>query len=813
MTHKESQAGWRKVSTHTAQSLRNAAHSVASRQLAKLSLPEIDAVVDLIAQVIPAGNVPGMILSGLARLPGRRPPPQQVRQDVRALFKGMEPVLDQAVYGAFFAGPAAVIWGYQNLLKLAGKDPEMSFPEGTWQFYVDYALREDTARHANETHGFDTLLKQHEITLDRVDRLTAWAMAAITCLHQYGDLLANEWYERVAVAHLQDAIRSHGRGARLADLYRGWERARPYRREADAAGLTYPAYRRAKFDQFIEKALLELPGAARSAWKTGLEKALASELPAYQQQMSILAYLEPGPYGETRAPYPLEQAQIGIIHQGAYFLLPACQPGTTSMPDVLHVRAQVASIMEAASPAPADMTALAQVRRAELPALRKKLNPELVRGLGKLRFAPILLNSDRRDRRLPLSELRQAERGVGDHALTVFDTGETFVFDQSHIFFDGAWGAALAEIMTNEALSWANYLHLLPRAQPAEKSAFTQLSLLPLAADVRLIRRAPRALAEAGAETGAANVKACQALRKLFKLRSDLIRLTINDLLVLYRAIHATRYEPSPALLARLEGLAKSRSDLAASVWKAIREAREANPSILIPMDASRRSPRDRLYPFNVEVPLRELDLLDLHRQTVAALAAYEKAPGGDRTEAYAHFDKLQRIYLASLAGLSAWLGKAKQIAIQGESASVGAIKLLAHLPAPLQRLLDKVPERFDLLNNLIKGQEVFSNLGMVAPGSSLARFITAKDDNAQKQLAWGVMTDAQVVMRISLRDFRPYVAALQAAGHGDIASLVAQDYLDSYASGFNAYIQDLRRITFASRETQQTLANRKKRP
>ena len=84
-------------------------------------------------------------------------------------------MLDKAVYGAFFAGPAAVIWGYQNLLKLAGKDPQTSFPEGTWQFYVDYALREDTARHANEIHGFDTVLTQHQISLDLADRMTAWA--------------------------------------------------------------------------------------------------------------------------------------------------------------------------------------------------------------------------------------------------------------------------------------------------------------------------------------------------------------------------------------------------------------------------------------------------------------------------------------------------------------------------------------------------------------------------------------------------------------------------------------------------------------
>ncbi|MEE8390451.1 MAG: hypothetical protein V3S14_06595, partial [Anaerolineae bacterium] len=70
------------------------------------------------------------------------------------------------------------------MLKLAGKDPDDAFPEGTWQFYVDYALREDTARHANETHGFDTALNQHQIHLSAVDRITAWTMAAIHCLHQ-----------------------------------------------------------------------------------------------------------------------------------------------------------------------------------------------------------------------------------------------------------------------------------------------------------------------------------------------------------------------------------------------------------------------------------------------------------------------------------------------------------------------------------------------------------------------------------------------------------------------------------------------------
>jgi len=194
--------------------------------------------------------------------------------------------------------------------------------------------------------------------------------------------------------------------------------------------------------------------------------------------------------------------------------------------------------------------------------------------------------------------------------------------------------------------------------------------------------------------------------------------------------------------------------------------------------------------------------LLNLHQRTVQALDAYENA-GGDRSTLYQDFDQTQRTYLATLAGFGTILDKLKEIAVQGESASVGAIKLLAHLPPALQSLLTKVPDRFEMLNNVLKGREVFSNVGAVVPTSTLRRFVTAKDDNEQKQLAWGIITDADGVLRISLRDFRPHVAALQAINRSDLADQITQDYLDSYAEGFNAYIQDLHRITLASRETQ----------
>lgn len=793
------------ASIKTADDLRSMAQSQSIRELSFLSLPEVDQVVDQIARVIPAGNVPGVILSGLARLSGRKPPLETVKRDVDLLFKGVEQVLDKAVYGAFFAGPAAVIWGYQNLLKLVGKDPDDAFPEGTWQFYADYALREDTARHANETHGFDTLLNQHQIRLSAVDRVTAWVMAAIHGLHQYDDLLENEWRERVYTYLLREVTANEPDAARYANLYRDWEKQRPYGRGPDTtASDTYPTYRRLKFDRFLVEVTGDLPPDLRQEWTQQVRAAETDHLPAYQRQMSILAYLEPGVYGETRTPISLKKAHVGLICEGHYYLIPACLPGTDQPVEVSTVREQIASLTHhPADVSPAELIALAGVKRAAITALRKKMSNTLVKALDMLQLTPIILNCDPRPRDLPLAELRQAERGFGGHALTLFDTGETIVFDQSHIFFDGAWGAALAEILTNEALSWAVYLNTLPPSQPGQTRPYAPAFQFQ-AAEQDLIRQAPPVTPEASAETDAVNIKAMLRLRRIFKQRSDLIQLTVNDLLVLYRAIHAATYQPDPGLIAALEGLTHDSTirPAALATLEAIDSSKQINPAIVMPVDASQRAPRNRLHPVTFEVPLKDLDLLNLHRRVTKALETYKNATV-ERNALYAEFDQLQRVYLATLAGFGAIMSKAKEIAITGESASVGTIKFLAHMPSPLQRMLDTIPGRFDILNDIIKGREVFSNVGAVVPTSTLTRFITAKDDNDKKTLAWGIMTDAKGVMRITLRDFRPHVGLLAAVGHKDLAIQIAQDYLEAYAHGLNNFIRDLKRITETSRETQ----------
>lgn len=794
---------YREASLATANNLHTVAHAPNVQSLSRLTLPEIDAVVDLVSRIVPAGNVPGVILNGLARLAGRRPPAERVRRDVALLFQGVEQIIDKAIFGAVFAGPAAVIWGYQNLLKLAGKDAADAFPEGTWQFYLDYALREDTARHANETHGFDTALNQHGVRLSETDRITAWVMAAIHCLHSYQALLENEWRERVYTTLLTDLTCKEPDAAHYSQLYQTWQKQLPYRRGQDATAVeSYPYYRRIRFDRFLHAAMADLAPAVYTAWQQAIAEQEAVALPAYQQQMSILTYLDPGLYGEVRTPIPLSHAQVCVIYQGHYYLLPACMPGTSDPADVAAVRTQVATLLSVpVQGPPVQLRALAELKRSAFSRVRGMLSPALREDLDRLRLAPIVLSFDAHRPELPLARLRQAERGVGDHPLTILDTGQTFVFDQSHILFDGAWGAALAEIVTNEALAWAVYLSAQPPATPSGTRPYSPtLRLEPH--DVTLIADLPRVTQEASAETEAVNLKTLLALRKLFRSRNDLIRLTVNDLLVLYRAIHAHRYEPDPGLIAELDDL--SHNPATQSIAEAALDALyggRTSPAILIPIDASQRSPRDRLYPMTFVVPLIELDLLALHARAIQTLEGYRGA-GDERNLAYQEFDELQRTYLAALAGFGAVLSRAKDVAMAGESVSVGTIKLLAHMPMSLQRLLDQIPGKLDMLNDIIKGREVFSNVGVVAPTSTLVRFITAKDDNERKTLAWGVVTDARGLMHISLRDFRPHVGMLYAIGRGDLADRIAQDYLDQYAQGMNRYVLELHRITRASRET-----------
>ncbi|MEM7031607.1 MAG: hypothetical protein AAF629_18780, partial [Chloroflexota bacterium] len=106
---------------------------------------------------------------------------------------------------------------------------------------------------------------------------------------------------------------------------------------------------------------------------------------------------------------------------------------------------------------------------------------------------------------------------------------------------------------------------------------------------------------------------------------------------------------------------------------------------------------------------------------------------------------------------------------------------------------------KFDFLNEMLKGDEVFSNLGQVAQGTSPVRFMSASDDNNAKSLVWGIMTDDTGTMHISIRDFRPEIVALFEISQPQIARALSQDFLDGYVQGLGVFTSKLNEITLAT--------------
>jgi hypothetical protein len=793
---------YHQASIKTANDLRTIATSGNFHQLSRLSLPEIESLTDEVARIVPAGNVPGIILSGLARLEDREISAPESQKQIGLLFKGVRQVLDKAVYSTFFAGPAAVLYGYQQLLRLAGKNTDSAFPNGTWQFYLEFALREDSARHASETTGFDDQLKRHSIQLSEEEMLTAWVLASTFFLYQLSQILANEWYERVALKTLAEMATqfAYPNADRYQRLYTDWEQARPYQRGANAGQDDYASYRKWAFQMFLKPHYDALPPEIQQAWKSQMVEFQNTRLLAYQQQMSWLAYLEPGLHSETRVPYALEEAYIGIIWKGRYYLLPIA-----SVSDPATARALVTALIrtQPIQPTATLDEALVTSRRSEHPELRKTLDAQTQQELETLRRTPILINWDKQDARLPLVLIRQGKRGIGDHALTLFRTSESLVFDQSHIFFDGLWGAATAEIMTNEALSWAVYLAQTPLVKPVANIPYSP-ALEALPAFIQK-SQAVQITSETGAENTDIRLGAIMALRKLLKQRSDLAQVTVNDLLVLYHGLHPQLYRPSSRLQQQITILSADARREAQRAYKMVLEELEKlqgkNPAILIPLDASCHDPRERLFATTFRNPLT--DFCAQHNHCLNMLREYKTGARGSRGPEFQAFHEAQLTYLRLIGGFGELLTCYRKVAMAGQSTSTASIRFLGHLPPMLQKLLDTIPGKFDVLNEIIKGEEVFSNMGRVAKGSTLSRFMTAKDDNDQKTLAWGVITDDKGVVHMSLRDFRPHVAVLQDLGMADLAQQITQDYLDAYARGLNQYIAELRDIVLASRETQ----------
>jgi hypothetical protein len=443
------------------------------------------------------------------------------------------------------------------------------------------------------------------------------------------------------------------------------------------------------------------------------------------------------------------------------------------------------------------------IKRTEHERARRLLPDEATRQeLEAMKTAPMIINWDEQDRSKPLGYVRQGQRGIGDHALTIFRTQNSIVFDQSHIFFDGAWGMALAEILTGEATSWAIYFNSLAVPAPTSLPPYH----LQLASEPALANFSQDTGVEVCTENDGINLKALQLLGALLPKRHPDLKLTINDLLILYRCAFGHEYHFSSKLEDALFEFYSQNTSETQAIYNMIKyilaKAQSMNPSVVIPMEAISARPRERLYPTTFRNPFT--DLWGHYQHTADLLQAYQ----AHQTQGYwTDFTAARRSLLAQLNYFGQLMRAYKKVALEGGSTSTAAMKLLAYLPNSLLKFLDQIPRRVDILNEVLKGEEVFSNVGRVVRGSSISRFISAKDDNENKTLVWAVVTDDNDILHLSLRDFRPHVAALSKIDRTDLAELIAQDYLDAFVRGFNRFVKHLLEIlnanaTHTSKET-----------
>jgi hypothetical protein len=576
--------------------------------------------------------------------------------------------------------------------------------------------------------------------------------------------------------------------------------------------------------------------------------------------MTLLVTLQGGTYQESRIPLRIEDASVALLVGGRYYLLPVCRcdqegnllmfparSGTESAGIPLHsiidgykqkqpydryqrmirigqcgriwadddrlgrllpppldvLKQQVQAILKHARtlPPPGEDeqrvdVLLTQMPRSSQPDLRKKLDKETRTTLEQLRSVPIIVNWDEQPSTLSLGEIRRAQRGCSDHALTLFRTNRSMVFDMSHICFDGVWGTALAEIMTSKAT--AIYPQVAQIRTRSQSAARPDPLTLTVPADSRFVKAAYNASKEypleVCAETSAINLERMLQLRK--RLKKIELPLTINDLLILARCLHAVSYQPGEAAQEVLErilqevGTMANGQDMRGFIEETLDAQREINPALLIPMDASAIDPRMRIYPATFRNPVHELPQRIAHCSELVQRLR-KRADSSVREE----FERERRTLYGDLYAFGTLLETLKQVTMRGESFTVACLRLLSHLPDPLQYLLNQIPQRIDMLNEVIKGREVFSNVGRVVPSSSVVRFFSSRDDGETKWLVWGILTSADGQLLITMRDFRPFVKPLVQLGHTDFASILAQDYLDSYAEEANRTVRCIQRI------------------
>lgn len=843
--------------------------------LTSMGIRNIRALKQRVAEIFPASNLPLLLLQGLIHLEDRTLNQERVAADLRVLFRGIKQI---SLYGTFMAAPAMVIHGYQNLLALAGKDIDSAFPDGPWQFYTQFGLREDAARHCVETIGF----QQVAFGMSDLDQATCWVYAAMHMLFSYDGLLANEWDERVRLRLVDDLLAERAalllgpslprkieereraineqvellrRTYRIRNTAAEWALLRPYGSPPDTSPLAYVDYRHRRFHTFFDNALRYLPDDVRSALEKRFEARRAHELPLYQHQLTLLMSLDADQYEDQRNAIPLEDAQIALLISGRYHLLPVCArderghllvgpldgwPNSVGSPMQLTpqgdgtyrdrsrrsvtidrhgmvraagelvgrlrppplnvLKGQIDAILREGQRTGSVFAAdavdftLAQAPRDRQRQLRSTLNATTQRAIGQLKSAPIVINWDTHDSAQPLGALRHTRRGCGDHGLTLLRTDRSVVFDMSHVVFDAMWGMALAEIMTRTA---AGFAWQVARSRSTRSPAVAPLALTATPAFREAVRTSVRSVAEANAETTVIDVHAIIRLRK--RLPKIELELTVNDLLLLARCAHAASYQPgkrAKAALAAIAGLPDGQA-LVEQIKREFAEEREINPPLLIPMDASAVDPRMRIFPatFINPQPTLPQHLIDCERLVQELRRNSSRKLRND-------FDQKRRELYEQLQEFNAALRSLKDVTMRGQSFTTASLRLFGHLPGAMQNLIDLIPQKISILNEIIKGREVFSNVGKVAANvyevatvSSISRFSSSRDDGDTKLLVWGMVTDASGRLSVTLRDFRPHVAPLRDQGRLDLAHELAQDYLDAYADSANQLVRCIQRV------------------
>ncbi len=825
------------VTLHSLQRVDNATLA----RLSALTLPEVEQLKQEIANILPAGNLPGLILAGLTNLSERRVSTKRAESDVSTLFNGAN-LLPRGLYSLLIAGPAVVLSAYQQLLTLAGKDIDSAFPEGTWQFYLHFGLREDTGRHTNETVAYQRD-RPRQATVE--DDITAWIMSSVYTLFDNDTLNGVIWTEWTTLRIIYEAAVQSGVADKppFAGILKRWQAIRPYH---TPPGGSYAEARQEAFDRFIQNYTEQLTEEALNTLRETLST--SADKVAYQQQMSLLARLEPERFRDERIRVPIWDAKIGLVWRDHYYLFDVCQKDERGRPLAFTVEGEQWPVLPdadsqvrdpygkplgvrggwlyrldetgqpahpAAYLAPVDPAAvkgqvgqllgdeqpsggvevtryLVGAPRNEQTRLRELLPGPTQDAIKALSNALIILNWDEQDRSQPLGTIRRgALRGVGDHPLTIMHTADSMIFDQSHIFFDGLWGMALSEVMTNQAVEWCRHVaDLSPGEGTIASGHLTLRSSVAFEASA-IAQHFGTQAAESGAENTQADLALIDEAREWLRQRG--VRLTVNDFLLLARIMHAANNQVDGALAAEVARLPKA---LRSKVDESLAASSGVNPAILIPMDASFVAPHERVFPTTFRNRLT--GLLAAYNE---ALGAYQTFRTAEADDSWHVLEEKRRSLFSYLRAFGEMLEVIKAITMRGESFNTATLRMLAHLPSSMQHLLDQIPQQVGVLNEVVKGEEVFSNVGRVAEGSSLTRFMSAKDDGQAKTLVWGVLTDDAGVMHLNLRDFRPHVSALQLEGYESLARRLAQDYIDSYARTLNGIAEMLTRMALAEDE------------